>query len=271
MDRYRVLLVAAYVAALGIRGHLASSAHAQAADGKPAGRHMMHRKVVGDSGAPRFDGDLSEAQTREATSPSESATAGRAKSAPAQAAKRHATTPQQDDTRSGRGGGLPERYASIVERNLFRKLGWSGEAKREPFQLVGVMVAGATGKALIGRNGSTVYVGGGDEVGDGYTVTRIQRGAVELSGDEGRNLNLTLDTGVVGVTGGGAHNAARRSPQQLQKKKDSRWRPPKGTPGEKQFEMILEREGLTWEDIKRNPQLAGEVKESYSYVWEDGK
>ena len=33
----------------------------------------------------------------------------------------------------------------------------------------------------------------------------------------------------------------------------------------------MEREGVTWEDIKRDPERAGEIKESYSYIWEDDK
>ncbi len=220
-----------------------------------------------------------EEQARRAKAPAKRAdkseAAKREKAAAAAPVRPKANRPQRVDPRPGRGraarGGLPERYASIIDQNLFRKLGWGGEAKRDPFQLVGVMVAGDVRRALLGHNSSAVYAEVGNEVGEGYTVASIERGAVELTGGEQGKLSLALDTGVVAAKGGGPPKAAKARGPEKREKKDGRWRPPKGTPGNRQFEMILEREGLTWEDVKRNPQLAGEVKESYSYVWEDDK
>ena len=173
--------------------------------------------------------------------------------------------------RPNRSDGLPQDYSSILERNLVRKLGWSGEPKRDPFQLVGVMVSDDTRRALLSHNGAALYVEVGADIGEGYTVASIERGAVELQGGALGPLNLALDRDVIGIRGAKSHTSVVAKAPQARVKKDGRWRPPKGTPGDKQWEMIMEREGVTWEDIKRDPERAGEIKESYSYIWEDDK
>jgi len=118
--------------------------------------------------------------------------------------------------------GLPPHYASILDGNLFRRLGWSGEPKRDPFQLVGVMVSDNTRRALLSHNGSAVYVDVGAEVGEGYTVASIERGAVELQGGALGPLNLALDRDVIGIKGAGSHNAAAAKAPEKRVKKDGR-------------------------------------------------
>jgi hypothetical protein len=182
------------------------------------------------------------------------------------------SAPAMEPPRPTASGDMPQQYALILEGNLFRRLGWSGEPKRDPFQLVGVMVSKDARRALLSHNGSAFYVEVGAEVGEGYTVASIERGAVELQGGALGTLDLVLDRDVIGVKGARSHSSAvAKAPAARVEKKDGRWRPPKGTSGDQQWEMIMEREGVTWEDIKRNPERAGEIKESYSYIWEDGK
>lgn len=170
-------------------------------------------------------------------------------------------------------GDLPEYYAAIIDQNLFRKLGWHVEPERNPFTLVGVMVAPKGSRALLVSNGSAKYVAVGEDAGAGYTVASIERGTVEVEGGAQGKLTLVLDKDVIGVSGGKSGGPAkeRALPKKKEKKRDLRWRPRKGASGEEQFAAILDREGYTWDDIKRNPELGGELKQTYSYVWEDDK
>ncbi|MEO2004447.1 MAG: hypothetical protein ABGY41_10135, partial [Candidatus Poribacteria bacterium] len=99
-------------------------------------------------------------------------------------------------------GDLPEYYAAIIDQNLFRKLGWHVEPERNPFTLVGVMVATEGSRALLVSNGSAKYVAVGEDAGAGYTVTSIERGTVEVEGGAQGKLTLVLDKDVIGVSGG---------------------------------------------------------------------
>ena len=199
--------------------------------------------------------------------------ADRADSGEAAPAKRASDGEKPGPQRTQTPGDLPEYYAAIIDQNLFRKLGWHVEPERDPFTLVGVMVAAEGSRALLGSNGSARYVAVGEDAGAGYTVTSIERGTVEVEGGAQGKLTLVLDKDVIGVSGGGSGGPAKgRAPTKSKKKKrDLRWHPPKGASGGEQFAMILEREGYTWDDIKRNPELGGELKQTYSYVWEDDK
>ncbi|MFQ6039605.1 MAG: hypothetical protein ACE5PV_02010 [Candidatus Poribacteria bacterium] len=122
--------------------------------------------------------------------------------------------PIQGDNKRQRKGGqkVNEYYKSIVDKNLFRPLGWGGDDKRGPaFRLIGTVInKSKKPKALIFQlsNNTTHYVAVGDKIGNA-TVKSIDEKSVTLNQDGGKELKLNLVQespflgGSVGGRGGG--------------------------------------------------------------------
>ncbi len=171
--------------------------------------------------------------------------------------------------------GYPERYSIIISKNLFRKLGWAPKPKQESINLFGVVVSRSGNRALLSYNGKTLYVREGESVGSSYKAASIARGSVVLEKESGERRTLKLDekvmsAGAPALSPSKSVSASKRSVSSNEKRtRDFRWRPPKGASGTEIFEMIMKREGYTWDDVKRNPELGGELKKEYSYVFEE--
>jgi hypothetical protein len=119
--------------------------------------------------------------------------------------------PQKAPQASSVHASVPERYAVIAARNLFRPLGWGGEAKRNPFRLVGVVFRGnGDRRVLLAREGTPagLYLGVGDDAGEGYRVTGIERQSARLAGGPLGEISLQLSNELVGSTGGGPPSVA---------------------------------------------------------------
>jgi len=121
--------------------------------------------------------------------------------------------------RQGKGGGsVDEYYKSIVDNNLFKPLGWKGDAKGGPaFRLVGTVIArGRAPKALIFEfaKNTTHYVAVGGRIGNA-TVASIDEKSVTLNQDgEGPlKLNIMQESPFLGGSGGGGGGGGGGRPQ----------------------------------------------------------
>ena len=164
----------------------------------------------------------------------------------------------------------PERYRIIASQNIFRKLGWRPPQKQETVRLLGVTLSSAGNRALLSRNGQTHYVDEGKSIGGGDRLASVVRGAVEVEDSSGNRRTLQLDAKVLSVGAPAKRRTERPPPNSAprgKEERDTRWYPPRGASGDAIFEMIMEREGVTWDDIKRDPELAGEIKSRYTHVW----
>ena len=88
---------------------------------------------------------------------------------------------------------LLAEYQVIVDKNLFRPLGWGGEKANNPFRLVGTVIDSSSqkAKAIItrGENPEIFFVSEGDIIGNGYKVEEISENKVKLANAEkGENL-----------------------------------------------------------------------------------
>jgi hypothetical protein len=135
-----------------------------------------------------------------------------------------------------------DRYQVVMEKNIFRKLGWAPPNETPRYTVILIAIAeepdpepepaaaaeydfwaGILGppaeatpvadvepveprknRALISRNGSgdTFYVEAGDKVQD-LTVVSIEAGNVKLSGEDGAETELAMGEGGFGGGGGG--------------------------------------------------------------------
>jgi hypothetical protein len=86
-------------------------------------------------------------------------------------------------------------YQSIVDKNLFRPLGWGGDDKRGPdFRIIGTVInKGQKPKALIFEfaNKTTHYVAVGDKLGNA-TVKSIEEKSVTLEQDGEEEIKLKI-------------------------------------------------------------------------------
>ena len=93
---------------------------------------------------------------------------------------------------------LLAEYQVIVDKNLFRPLGWGGEKPNNPFRLVGTVIDSSSqkAKAIItqGENPEIFFVSEGDIIGNGYKVEEISANKVKLANTEkGENLVIQFD------------------------------------------------------------------------------
>lgn len=128
--------------------------------------------------------------------------------------KSESEQPIQGDNKRQRKGGqkVNEYYKSIVDKNLFRPLGWGGDDKRGPaFRLIGTVInKGKKPKALIFQfaDNTTHYVAVGDKIGNA-TVKSIEEKSVTLNQAGEKEIKLTIVQespflgGSVGGKGGG--------------------------------------------------------------------
>lgn len=173
--------------------------------------------------------------------------------------------------------GYPERYSILSSKNLFRKLGWAPKPKQESINLTGVVVSESGNRALLSYNGKTLYVREGEPVGSDYKAASIARGSVVLEKESGEQRTVKLDEKFVSAGAPASSRSSapksvstsKRSGSSNQKRtREYRWMPPEGASGTDIFEMIMKREGFTWDDVKSNPELGGKLKREYSYVFE---
>ena len=88
---------------------------------------------------------------------------------------------------------LLAEYQVIVDKNLFRPLGWVEEKPNNQFRLVGTVIDSSSQKtkAIIrrGENPEIFFVSEGDIIGNGYKVKEISANKVKLANAEkGENL-----------------------------------------------------------------------------------
>ena len=103
------------------------------------------------------------------------------------------TTEGQEKGDKSKKNNLLAEYQVIVDKNLFRPLGWGGEKPNNPFRLVGTVIDSSSqkGKAIItrGENPEIFFVSEGDIIGNGYKVEEISANKVKLANAEkGENL-----------------------------------------------------------------------------------
>ena len=93
-----------------------------------------------------------------------------------------------------------EFYRTIIDNNLFRSLGWQKPVPRDPYQLLGTLVSGATegvwvSKAVISVGGEVRILGIGDALDGKTRVLGIDRhSAVLEQGGKERVLRLSVSS-----------------------------------------------------------------------------
>jgi hypothetical protein len=164
----------------------------------------------------------------------------------------------------------------IVEKNLFRRLGWGPEPPRNPFTLVGVITHGRTKKALLSRDGAGVYAAVGEDVGHGYKLASIDGYNAKLTGGPMGELTIELNQEMLGApssSGGGAPTVGKSAPPPSGEKKpqtQKRWYPRRGAPVTDIIREILEREGISWEQVEKDKDLQNKLKSKYQYLEDEG-
>lgn len=169
---------------------------------------------------------------------------------------------------------MPWPYRVIVQRNLFRRLGWKPSAPQNPFTLIGIVDDGKRKRALLARQGSAmgIYATVGEEVGHGYKIAAIERYSVRLTGGPFGTLTCDLDRDVVGLTGGRSPAPSSTVPPKAPPSKSppKRYYPVRGARLEDILREILEREGLSWEKVDNDKALQQKLKKKYQYLEEEG-
>jgi len=94
---------------------------------------------------------------------------------------------------SKNGGVINEYYKSIVDKNLFRSLGWDKKKKYgSAFRLIGTVISkDRKPRALIFTKNTTHYVSTGDHINNA-TVKSIDDKSVTLNKNDGKLLKLNL-------------------------------------------------------------------------------
>ena len=93
-----------------------------------------------------------------------------------------------------------ECYRTIIDDTLFRPLGWRKPVPRDPYQLLGTLVSGATegvwvSKAVISVGGEVRILGIGDALDGKTRVLGIDRHSVVLEqGGKARVLRLSVSS-----------------------------------------------------------------------------
>jgi len=131
------------------------------------------------------------------------------------------TTPQKTEVAENRKPKKPDsplaEYQEIVDKNLFRPLGWEKKKKtNNPFRLQGTITDSGSKKitAIITRSGSTetYFVSEGDIIGNGYKVEEISENRVKLAHAE-KGENFVMQFGWTTLGGQPSKGSSRKKPQ----------------------------------------------------------
>ncbi|MHA1777528.1 MAG: hypothetical protein ACTSWC_12195 [Promethearchaeota archaeon] len=169
--------------------------------------------------------------------------------------------------------GLPSNYEIIIQKNLFRPLGWTFKKPGPSFVLCGVVRFTGEKKVLIQRQGSPegFYVGVGETIAGGYKVEEITDYTAKLKKDD-EEIILRLSEWV--PRGGTAKPNVGPSPERRDNRNENKekgappkmekpqFQPPPGIYGE-MIKEILEKEGLRFQEVMKNPALQEELKKKY--------
>ncbi len=113
-------------------------------------------------------------------------------------------------------------YQEIVDKNLFRPLGWEEKKPNNPFKLAGTVIESSSkkAKAIITRAGNpeVFFVSEGDIIGNGYKVEEISANKVKLTNAKnGESFVMQLGwTPLVGQSSkgkGGSSESTKNSPK----------------------------------------------------------
>jgi len=114
---------------------------------------------------------------------------------------------------------LIAEYQVIVDKNLFRPLGWGGEKPNNQFRLVGTVIDSSSkkAKAIItrGENPEIFFVSEGDIIGNGYKVEEISANKVKLANVE-KGENLVVQFAWTPLGGQSSRKSSRGSSGRLQ-------------------------------------------------------
>lgn len=114
---------------------------------------------------------------------------------------------------------LISEYQVIVDKNLFRPLGWGGEKPNNPFRLVGTVIDSSSqkAKAIItqGENPEIFFVSEGDIIGNGYKVEEISANKVKLANAE-KGENLVIQFAWTPLGGQSSKGSSTRSSGRLE-------------------------------------------------------
>jgi len=173
-------------------------------------------------------------------------------------------------------------YQEIVDKNLFRPLGWTEKKKENPFQLEGTITDSDSQKikAIIKCTGSSeiYFVSEGDIVGNGYKVEEISENRVKLANAD-RGENFVVQFGWTTLGGKASKESSRgkkpqATPPSQKKRKGSGFKLPDGVkrnlpPGvtADMVKNILAREGLTLEQVMRDRNLQRRLMNRYGSMF----
>ncbi len=126
-------------------------------------------------------------------------------------------------------------YQLIMDKNLFRPLGWGGDKPNNPFKLVGTVIDSSSqkAKAIITRAGNpeTFFVSEGDIIGNGYKVEEISANKVKLANAE-NGENFVMQFGWAPLVGKSSKGSSRgnsgRSGQESTKNRSKNRKPSAG-------------------------------------------
>lgn len=196
---------------------------------------------------------------------------------PSKPDKKKEPQPEKKQDQGKKRGGLPSIYQSIITKNLFRPLGWTYKKPGPSFMLCGIVSSSNDTKVLLQRQGSSegYYVGVGDTIADGYKVEEITKNSVKLKKDGGEDTVLKLSAWVprggsakpsFGSSPGGKPSAKRggkkRSGSGERPSSSKKFTPPPGGLPP-MIQKILDKEGLSIQDVMSNPALQKKLRSKY--------
>ena len=74
----------------------------------------------------------------------------------------------------------------------------------------------------------------------------------------------------MGSRGGGGAAAIQSAPQVEDVVENVTWRPPRGLGKEAFWALLLEREGITMQQVKDDPELRADLNAKYKYLVDEG-
>ena len=166
-------------------------------------------------------------------------------------------------------------YAAIAKNNLFKPLG-SGDEKRGPsFRLAGIVGKGGKRHALIEEGNKLYDVMEGQDIASGYRLVSIEDGEIKMEGPDGEaSLSLSDWGGSGGGPRGKRPSPSRKSSSSAKKKPDKapskpEMKLPSGAPKD-MIRKVLEKEGLSLEEVMSTPELQRKLREKYAPMMRDG-
>ena len=185
--------------------------------------------------------------------------------------------------KSPKAGSPLAEYQEIVDKNLFRPLGWEAKKKtNNPFKLQGTITDSNSQKitAIITRSGSTetYFVSQGDTIGNGYKVEEISANRVKLVHAQ-KGENLVMQFGWTTLGGKASKGSSRgKKPQAAQQQKSGNRKGggfklpdevkrnlPPGVTAD-MVKNILAKEGVTLQQVMRDRNLQRRLMNRYGSI-----